>query len=197
MFHNIKFYKMIKKTTLLFALLISIYSCGKKEPSTIIPEPTYEYDANSEQYSNEVSDTTMSNRNQVIENSETTTNEQTADGMYHTDKIDEIFHYDKVFIKPKGMKGKWINTTATVSFQGENRNTLILAFTTSNNINRRSPYLMHTYLGKENGVELFKYERIEGDNYDEYFTFGFADDGKLTVTNLTNKDIFIFDNNTN
>ena len=195
---------MIKKTTLLFALFICIYSCGKKEPNTTTLESTYKYDTDSEQNSNEVSDTMMQNRNQVIENSETTTNEQTTDessfttdGMYHNDKKDEIFHYDKVFIKPKGKKGKWINTIATVSFQGENRNTLILAFTTSKNENRRSPYLMHTYLGKENGVELFKYERIEGDNYDEYFTFGFADDGKLTVTNLTNKDIFIFDNNTN
>lgn len=189
---------MVKKGAVLFSvLLMCIYSCKKAEPSNLTPEPTYEYDKNSEQYSNEVPDTTMSNSNQVTEDSETTTNEQTTDGMYHTDKIDEIFHYDKVLIKPKGMKGKWINTIATVSFQGENRNTLILAFTTSNNVNRRSPYLMHTYLGKENGVELFKYERIEGDNYDEYFTFGFADDGKLTVTNLTNKDVFIFDNNTN
>ena len=187
---------MIKKATASLILLLCFYSCGKQEANTGTPEQKYEYAPNSEQYSNEVSDTVMSNRNQVIEESETTTNEQTTDGMYHNDKKDEIFHYDKVFIKPKGMKGKWINTTATVSFQGENRNTLILAFTTSNNVNRRSPYLMHTYLGKENGVELFKYERIEGDNYDEYFTFGFADDGKLTVTNLTNKDIFIFDNNT-
>lgn len=188
---------MINKKTILFVLLTCIYSCGKKEPSNFTPDPTKEYNTDSVQYSKYVSDTMMSNRNQVTENSETTSREETTDGMYHTDKIDEIFHYDKVFIKPKGMKGKWINTTAIVSFQGENRNTLILAFTTSNNINRRSPYLMHTYLGKKNGVELFKYERIEGDNYGEYFTFGFADDGKLTVTNLTNKDIFIFDNNTN
>ena len=42
---------MIKKTTLLFSLLICIYSCKKKEESTITPEPTYEYDPNSEQYS--------------------------------------------------------------------------------------------------------------------------------------------------
>lgn len=39
---------MIKKTTLLFALLIFIYSCGKKE-STVTPEPTYEHNPNSEQ----------------------------------------------------------------------------------------------------------------------------------------------------
>ena len=34
---------MINKKTILFALLVCIYSCGKKEPSNITPEPTYEY----------------------------------------------------------------------------------------------------------------------------------------------------------
>ena len=67
MFHNIKIYKMIKKTTLLFALFICIYSCGKKEPNTTTLESTYKYDTDSEQNSNEVSDTMMQNRNQVIE----------------------------------------------------------------------------------------------------------------------------------
>ena len=42
---------MINKKTILFALLVCIYSCGKKEPSNITPEPTYEYNSNSEQVS--------------------------------------------------------------------------------------------------------------------------------------------------
>lgn len=42
---------MINKKTILFALLVCIYSCGKKEPSNITPEPTYEYNPNSEQVS--------------------------------------------------------------------------------------------------------------------------------------------------
>ena len=65
---------MIKKATVSSMLLLCFYSCGKQEASTVTPKPKYEYDPNSEQYSNEVSDTIMSNRNQVIEESETTTN---------------------------------------------------------------------------------------------------------------------------
>ncbi len=42
---------MINKKIILFALLVCIYSCGKKEPSNITPEPTYEYNQNSEQVS--------------------------------------------------------------------------------------------------------------------------------------------------
>lgn len=42
---------MINKKTILFALLVCIYSCGKKEPINITPEPTYEYNPNSEQVS--------------------------------------------------------------------------------------------------------------------------------------------------
>ena len=53
---------MIKKTTLLFALLICIYSCGKKESNNVITEPSQEYDTNSEQYSYE-SDTLTQYKN--------------------------------------------------------------------------------------------------------------------------------------
>lgn len=64
---------MIKKTTLLFALLICIYSCGKKEESTVTTEPKYEYDTNSEQYSGPPSETvTPQYENTVAEKTEPT-----------------------------------------------------------------------------------------------------------------------------
>jgi hypothetical protein len=188
---------MIKKATASLILLLCFYSCGKQEANTGTPEQKYEYAPNSEQYSNEVSDTVMSNRNQVIEKSETTTNEQTTDGLYHNDNKDEVFHYNNMYLKPKKLKGKYIKVMAVVSFQGDNRNTLILGITTPNSNNLRGVYVMNSYIGKSNGLEIFKYEKVEGDNENEYFTFGFGDDGKLTVTNLTNKDIFIFENTPN
>lgn len=74
---------MIKKTTLLIALLICIYSCGKKEESTVTPEPKYEYDTNSEQYSEPPSETvTPNNENIVTEKSEPT-----------LDDLFEVYHY--------------------------------------------------------------------------------------------------------
>lgn len=81
MFHNIKFYKMIKKITLLFALLMCIYSCGKKEESTVTSEPKYEYDPNSEQYSKD-SDTLTQYENTVVQKAEPTLDEQF-----------EVYHY--------------------------------------------------------------------------------------------------------
>jgi hypothetical protein len=42
---------MIKKATASLMLLLCFYSCGKQEASTVTPEPKYEYDSNSEQYS--------------------------------------------------------------------------------------------------------------------------------------------------
>jgi len=66
---------MIKKTTLLFALLMCIYSCGKKEESTVTPEPKYEYDPNSEQYSKD-SDTLTQYENTVVKKTEPTLDEQ-------------------------------------------------------------------------------------------------------------------------
>lgn len=195
---------MIKKSTVLLSvLLMFFYSCGKKE-STVTPEPTYEYDPNSEQYSNNGSDTTMSNINSTIEKSEKTTNEQTTDdssyvidGFYHNDKKDEVFHYNSMYVKTKELKGKHIKVMAVVSFQGDNRNTLVLGIKTTNSKNLRGVYVMNSYIGKSNGLEIFKYEKVEGDNENEYFTFGFGDNGKLTVTNLTNKDVFIFENSPN
>ncbi len=52
-----------------------IYSCGKKEESTVTPEPKYEYDPNSEQYSND-SDTLTQYENAVAKKSEPTLDEQ-------------------------------------------------------------------------------------------------------------------------
>ncbi|RYJ51463.1 hypothetical protein DR871_009690 [Flavobacterium petrolei] len=64
---------MIKKTTLLITLLISAYSCGKKEENTITPEPKYEYDTNSEQYSGPPSENvTPQYENTVSEQTEPT-----------------------------------------------------------------------------------------------------------------------------
>jgi hypothetical protein len=42
---------MIKKTTISLMLILCFYSCGKQEASNITPEPTYEYNTNSEQVS--------------------------------------------------------------------------------------------------------------------------------------------------
>lgn len=66
---------MINKKTILFALLVCIYSCGKKEPSNITPESTYEYDPNSEQYS-KASDTLTQYENTVVKKTEPTLDEQ-------------------------------------------------------------------------------------------------------------------------
>ena len=64
---------MINKKTILFALLVCIYSCGKKEPSNITPEPTYEYNSNSEQ----VSDPTIE-QTEIADNETITTAQKLA-----------------------------------------------------------------------------------------------------------------------
>lgn len=180
---------MLKKTkkTTLFILSIIIFSCAKTKKSDLDLNQYETVDYNNIESQRQESDTTTNER--IIDSSLSVTG-----GFYQNSKKDEIFHYNNIFVKSKELKGKWIKTIATVSFQGENRNTLILGLTTSNNKNLRGAYLMNTYIGKSNGVEIFKYEKIEGDNEEEYFTFSFGDDGKLTITDLSNGDLFIFDN---
>lgn len=173
---------MNHKITSIILLVSLLMACGNNGTKQNIESNKFE------SFDESLDTTLATNENNIEEHI------SPIDGSYQNNNINEIFKYNNVFVKPKGLAGKWTNTMATVSFEGENRNTLILGLTTSKNENLKGVYVLHTYLGKNNGIEVFKYERVEGDNYDEYFTFSFGDDGKLTITNLQNSEIFILDN---
>lgn len=72
---------MIKKAIVSIMLLLCFYSCGKQEASTVTPEPKYEYDPNSEQYS-KASDTLTQYENTAVKKAEPTPDEQF-----------EVYHY--------------------------------------------------------------------------------------------------------
>ena len=88
---------MINKKTILFALLVCIYSCGKKEPSNITPEPTYEYNSNSEQ----VSDPTIEQTEvtEIADNETITTAQKLATLDSDSPETIQFDDYRVVFIK--------------------------------------------------------------------------------------------------
>jgi hypothetical protein len=194
----------MKKLALTVLSIFCLYSCGKIEQNPTDIEPNLEHNINSYQNSNLISDTTTTNENLIADDSEKTLSKERTDNsslevdeFYHTNNKKEVFNFNNMYVKPVNSKIKLIKTATVVSFQGENRSTLILNFSMHSKDNLRGVYLMHSYIGEVNGSENFKYEKVDGDNDDEYFTFAFEGSSKLTITNLTNKDIFIFENTVN
>jgi hypothetical protein len=194
----------MKKLALTVLSIFCLYSCGKTEQNPTDIEPNLEHNINSYQNSNLISDTITTNENLIVDDSEKTLSKERTDNsslevdeFYHTNNKKEVFKYNNMYVKPVNSKIKLVKTATVVSFQGENRSTLILNFSMHSKDNLRGVYLMHSYIGKVNGSENFKYEKVDGDNDDEYFNFAFEGNSKLTITNLTNKDIFIFENTIN
>jgi hypothetical protein len=146
---------MIKKTTLLFALLMCIYSCGKKEESTITPEPKYEYDTNSEQYSGPPSETvTPQNENIVTEKSEPT-----------LDDLFEVYHY--IY-----SKGNVVKAETNVLFVDGKNDELQITVDMPNGKTYEYNLTDKVSLGVLKGLDSYLYISDENDKINVFFKNG-------------------------
>ncbi|TCN50014.1 hypothetical protein D0809_24030 [Flavobacterium circumlabens] len=144
---------MIKKATISLMLLVCFYSCGKQEASTVTPEPTYEYDPNSEQYSYE-SDTLTKYENAVVKKSEPTLDEQF-----------EVYHY--IY-----SKGNVVKAETNVLFVDGKNDDLQIIVDMPNGKTYEYNLTDKVSLGVLKGLDSYLYTSDENDKINVFFKNG-------------------------
>jgi hypothetical protein len=166
---------MIKKTTILFTLLICIYSCGKKEESTVTPEPKYEYDTNSEQYSGPPSaNVTPQYENAVTEKSEPT--------------LDELFEVYRYMYS----KGTVLNAETNVLFVDGKNDELQITIDMPDGQTHELYLTDKISLGVIKGIDSYMYTSDANEQINIYFK-----NGRERMGLTSGKESFVFMNTPN
>lgn len=165
---------MIKKATVLFSvILICFYSCGKKEPSAVIKEPTYEYDPHSEQYSYEA-DTLAQ-----YENQQTLKEQPTPDDLF------EVYHY--IYSKRNVVKAE-IN----VLFVGGKNDELQIMIDMPDGKTYEYNLTDKVSLGVLKGMDSYMYTSDNNEKINVFFK-----DGRKMMGMVSGKEDFVFMNTPN